>query len=109
MRNQKRINFLFSLYIQTVTHFVRIHHFASASSKTEAFTFDHTGKKMPVDESTAVGKTVCVTGAGGYIASWIVKLLLERGYTVKGTVRNPGPIILYFFGHCNNDNIFWLN
>ncbi|CAF2115099.1 unnamed protein product, partial [Brassica napus] len=56
---------------------------------TEAFTFDHTGKKMPVDESTAVGKTVCVTGAGGYIASWIVKLLLERGYTVKGTVRNP--------------------
>lgn len=82
---------------------------ASASSKTEAFTFDHTGKKMPVDESTAVGKTVCVTGAGGYIASWIVKLLLERGYTVKGTVRNPGPIILYFFGHCNNDNIFWLN
>lgn len=53
-----------------------------------------TPEKMPVDESTPVGKTVCVTGAGGYIASWIVKLLLERGYTVKGTVRNPGPIIL---------------
>ncbi|KAK6119254.1 hypothetical protein DH2020_047000 [Rehmannia glutinosa] len=35
-----------------------------------------------------VGKVVCVTGASGYIASWIVKLLLERGYTVKGTVRN---------------------
>ncbi|PKA49411.1 Cinnamoyl-CoA reductase 1 [Apostasia shenzhenica] len=35
------------------------------------------------------GRTVCVTGAGGFIASWIVKLLLERGYTVKGTVRNP--------------------
>lgn len=39
---------------------------------------------MPID-----GKLVCVTGAGGYIASWIVKLLLERGYTVRGTVRNP--------------------
>jgi cinnamoyl-CoA reductase len=36
------------------------------------------------------GQTVCVTGAAGYIASWLVKLLLERGYTVKGTVRNPG-------------------
>ncbi|KAA8540548.1 hypothetical protein F0562_024533 [Nyssa sinensis] len=34
-------------------------------------------------------KTVCVTGAGGFIASWIVKLLLQKGYTVRGTVRNP--------------------
>jgi nucleoside-diphosphate-sugar epimerase len=34
-------------------------------------------------------KVVCVTGASGYIASWIVKLLLERGYTVKATVRDP--------------------
>ncbi|KAL9250951.1 Cinnamoyl-CoA reductase 1-like protein [Drosera capensis] len=32
---------------------------------------------------------LCVTGAGGFIASWLVKLLLERGYNVKGTVRNP--------------------
>ncbi|KAK4411085.1 Tetraketide alpha-pyrone reductase 1 [Sesamum angolense] len=34
------------------------------------------------------GKVVCVTGASGYVASWLVKLLLERGYTVKGTLRN---------------------
>ncbi|KAL2940745.1 Cinnamoyl-CoA reductase 1 [Bienertia sinuspersici] len=33
------------------------------------------------------GKRVCVTGASGYIASWIVKLLLERGYIVNATVR----------------------
>ncbi|KAL2940891.1 Tetraketide alpha-pyrone reductase 1 [Bienertia sinuspersici] len=33
-------------------------------------------------------KRVCVTGASGYIASWIVKLLLERGYTVNATVRS---------------------
>ncbi|CAI0420731.1 unnamed protein product [Linum tenue] len=32
---------------------------------------------------------VCVTGGSGYIASWIIKLLLERGYTVKTTVRDP--------------------
>ncbi|KAK2973151.1 hypothetical protein RJ640_021364 [Escallonia rubra] len=38
---------------------------------------------------SATGQVVCVTGAGGFIASWIVKLLLERGYTVRGTVRNP--------------------
>ncbi|XP_017259106.1 cinnamoyl-CoA reductase 1 [Daucus carota subsp. sativus] len=35
------------------------------------------------------GQVVCVTGAGGFVASWLVKLLLERGYTVRGTVRNP--------------------
>jgi nucleoside-diphosphate-sugar epimerase len=35
-------------------------------------------------------KVVCVTGAGGFIASWIVKLLLQRGYTVRGTLRDPG-------------------
>lgn len=35
------------------------------------------------------GKVVCVTGASGYVASWIVKLLLLRGYTVKATVRDP--------------------
>ncbi|KAL2479051.1 Cinnamoyl-CoA reductase 1 [Forsythia ovata] len=35
------------------------------------------------------GEVVCVTGAGGFIASWLVKLLLEKGYTVRGTVRNP--------------------
>ncbi|KZV40829.1 cinnamoyl-CoA reductase 1-like [Dorcoceras hygrometricum] len=33
-------------------------------------------------------QVVCVTGASGYIASWLVKLLLEAGYTVKATVRN---------------------
>ncbi|KAI5681503.1 hypothetical protein M9H77_02731 [Catharanthus roseus] len=35
------------------------------------------------------GKVVAVTGASGYIASWLVKLLLERGYTVKASVRDP--------------------
>ncbi|KAG6438233.1 hypothetical protein SASPL_103170 [Salvia splendens] len=35
-------------------------------------------------------KTVCVTGAGGFVGSWLVKLLLSKGYTVHGTLRNPG-------------------
>ncbi|KAF5183268.1 Tetraketide alpha-pyrone reductase, partial [Thalictrum thalictroides] len=33
---------------------------------------------------------VCVTGASGYLASWLVKRLLLAGYHVKGTVREPG-------------------
>ncbi len=34
------------------------------------------------------GATVLVTGANGYIAVWIVNYLLEKGYTVRGTVRS---------------------
>ncbi len=34
------------------------------------------------------GGRVMVSGASGYIASWVVKLLLERGHTVVGTVRS---------------------
>ena len=33
---------------------------------------------------------VLVTGANGYIALWIVKLPLEAGYSVRGTVRSEG-------------------
>ncbi|XP_019412683.1 PREDICTED: cinnamoyl-CoA reductase 1-like isoform X2 [Lupinus angustifolius] len=36
-----------------------------------------------------MSKLVYVTGASGYIASWIVKFLLQRGYTVRATVRDP--------------------
>jgi nucleoside-diphosphate-sugar epimerase len=31
---------------------------------------------------------VLVTGASGYIASFIIKLLQEQGWKVRGTVRN---------------------
>ncbi|PTQ89220.1 SDR family oxidoreductase [Agitococcus lubricus] len=32
---------------------------------------------------------ILVTGGSGYIASWIIKYLLEAGYTVHATVRDP--------------------
>jgi len=49
--------------------------------------------------STAAGekmkmKTACVTGGSGYIASALIKMLLERGYAVKTTVRNPGSSLI---------------
>lgn len=33
---------------------------------------------------------VCVTGAGGYVGTWLVKILLSKGYIVHGTARDPG-------------------
>jgi len=39
--------------------------------------------------SASPPRRVCVTGGGGFIASWLVKLLLSRGYAVHATVRDP--------------------
>ncbi len=35
-----------------------------------------------------LNRPVCVTGASGYIAGWIVKYLLDEGFTVHATVRD---------------------
>ena len=40
---------------------------------------------MQMDKS----KPVCVTGATGYVAGWIVKRLLDEGFTVHAAVRQP--------------------
>lgn len=38
---------------------------------------------------------VCVTGGTGFLGSWMIKRLLEDGYSVNATVRNdPGKINL---------------
>ncbi|KAB5538213.1 hypothetical protein DKX38_015746 [Salix brachista] len=34
----------------------------------------------------------CVTGGTGFIAAYLVKSLLEKGHTVRITVRNPGNV-----------------
>ena len=34
------------------------------------------------------GSRVLVTGANGYISVWIISMLLEQGYRVRGTVRS---------------------
>ncbi|KAK0448421.1 uncharacterized protein EV420DRAFT_1566683 [Desarmillaria tabescens] len=42
---------------------------------------------MPVIQANSAAK-VLVSGANGYIAIWVVRTLLERGYSVRGTVRS---------------------
>ena len=36
-------------------------------------------------------KPICVTGASGFIATHLVEQLLEKGYKVRGTVRDNSP------------------
>ena len=47
-------------------------------------------KKNKAEVGSSPATTYCVTGATGYIGSWLVETLLERGYTVHATVRDPG-------------------
>ncbi|CAL9023049.1 unnamed protein product [Prunus brigantina] len=44
---------------------------------------------LGMDQKLESGK-VCVTGASGFLASWLIKRLLFSGYHVTGTVRDPG-------------------
>jgi len=45
---------------------------------------------MPMfDQTSQLRVPVLVTGANGYVASWLVKRLLERGFDVHATVRDP--------------------
>ena len=51
----------------------------------------------------------CVTGATGYIGSWLVNTLLQRGYMVHATLRDPGLslfFIILLFIYFNL--IFWV-
>ena len=59
-----------------------------------------TNKMSSAAAAAGEGKVVCVTGASGYIASWLVKLLLERGYTVKASVRDLSKLNLLISNLC---------
>ncbi|XP_034680279.1 cinnamoyl-CoA reductase 1-like [Vitis riparia] len=55
-----------------------------SQEKTKSLGIDFTPLEM-----SGEGKVVSVTGASGFIASWLVKLLLQHRYTVKATVQDP--------------------
>lgn len=45
------------------------------------------------------GENVLVSGKNGYVVIWVIRTLLERGYTVRGTVRSAAKaehILSYF-------------
>jgi len=53
-------------------------------------------------------KTVLVTGASGYIASHCIKVLLEKGFKVKGSVRDLKKVDIskiYFDDLINKENL----
>ena len=60
---------------------------------------------MPVVDK---GSKVLVSGANGYIAMWIIRILLERGFTVRGTVRNEakGKFLIDYFKSLGYDDKF---
>uniref|UniRef100_A0A453D2I1 NAD-dependent epimerase/dehydratase domain-containing protein n=1 Tax=Aegilops tauschii subsp. strangulata TaxID=200361 RepID=A0A453D2I1_AEGTS len=53
--------------------------------------------QCPAMSAGEMQKTACVTGGSGYIASALVKTLLEKGYAVKTTVRDPGWVLVSSF------------
>lgn len=41
----------------------------------------------------------CVTGGSGFIATYLIKSLLQNGHIVRTTVRDPGTYIyIYILG-----------
>ncbi|XP_047335205.1 putative anthocyanidin reductase [Impatiens glandulifera] len=46
-------------------------------------------REMKREEDEDGTKIYCVTGANGYIGSWLVKSLLLKGHTVHAAVRHP--------------------
>lgn len=46
---------------------------------------------------------VCVTGGSGFIGSWVIRLLLEHGYTVHAAVKDlstvPFSLVICLVGY----------
>ena len=47
----------------------------------------HLVPNMPAVTAAPADTKVLVSGANGFVAIWVSRKLLEKGYTVRGTVR----------------------
>merc|ERR1719272_586514 len=70
----------------TVTTTVSTPDPTSAAAHVTVATAEVAAPAMPLAAGVFTD-TVCVTGAAGYCATETIKQLLERGYSVRGTVR----------------------
>ena len=50
---------------------------------------------MKTNQNIDITKPILVTGGSGYVASWIIKTLLEKGFVVRTTVRNKTDVDKY--------------
>lgn len=50
---------------------------------------------MSINQNIDITKPVLVTGGSGYVASWIIKTLLGKGFAVRTTVRNKTDVDKY--------------
>lgn len=61
---------------------------------------------MATHQPIISNKTACVIGGTGFVASLLIKLLLEKGYAVKTTARDPGQN--FFIYLTNSTYNIWL-
>ncbi|KAF8060711.1 D-lactaldehyde dehydrogenase [Lyophyllum atratum] len=68
------------------------HHVSSIPHRTKRDSGRHVllSLKSPTSimPTISTGDKVLVTGANGFIAAWVVRRFLEKGYAVRGTVRS---------------------
>jgi hypothetical protein len=75
---------------QSIHNEVKMHIEIHKILETAAVTQEITPTSIHNEAEYGMLKQVAVTGAGGFIASWIVKLLLQEGYHVQAAVCNLG-------------------
>ncbi|CAK9231626.1 unnamed protein product [Sphagnum troendelagicum] len=73
---------------QSIHNEVKMHIEIQKILETAAVTQEITPISIHNEAEYGMLKQVAVTGAGGFIASWIVKLLLQEGYHVQAAVCN---------------------
>lgn len=48
------------------------------------------GHRTVAAAASGARRVACVTGATGFIGSWLIRSLLRRGYHVNATIRDAG-------------------